>query len=203
MEASASPDRNGDQELSRMVNRVVEAAAELYEKKGRAATVDEIAKVAGISPPVTYQFVKKPADIMKLIMERVQTKFAAGVQEAVEPDAPALDQLLEAMAQYFRVVDEEGGQVVLVYRESRTLDTPGRQRLMALEMEAVAVFKAILEAGVAGGEFKTMDTDLAAYNIIMAGHAWALKAWHFKRRQMGFESYLQRQQDLMARMVRG
>jgi len=202
MESGNTPDHNGDQELEQMRDRVAEAAARLYEKKGREASVDEIAVAAGISTPVTYQFVKRPADIMLLIMERLQTKFFQGVQEAVVEGAPALDRLLEAMAQFYRVVDSDAAKVVLVYRDSLTLDKAGRKRIMQLEREGVDVFKNILDEGVASGEFRAMDTDLAAYDIVMAGHGWALKSWHYKKRGLSYASYLSRQQDLFAAMVR-
>ncbi len=197
------PTPPGETELEEMRRRIVEAAAALYEKKGRAATPDEISATAGISVPVTYQFVKKPADIMLLIMERVQNRFAAGIQACVDAGAGAESRLREAMAQYFRVVDEEGPKVVLVYRDSLTLDKAGRKRIMQLEREAVEVFKRILQEGVAAGEFKALDSDLAAYNIVMAGHSWALKRWHYKKRGLDFEEFLARQQGLFTSMARG
>lgn len=201
--AERGVEQRGNQELAEMRRRIVEAAAVLYEKKGRTASVEEIAGEAGISVPVTYQFVKKPADIMLLIMERVQSRFRAGTQARLDQSAPAETRLREAMAQYYRVVDEEMPAVMLVYRESLTLDKAGRRRIMQLELEAVEVFRSILEQGVAAGEFKTMDTDLAAYDIVVAGHSWALKAWHFKKRGLDFEQFLARQQALFTAMARG
>lgn len=192
----------GDQDLEQMRDRVAEAAARLYEKKGRSASVDEIAQAAGISVPVTYQFVKKPADIMLLIMERLQAKFSLGVMTSVVEGAPALDRLLEAITQFYRVVETDAAKVTLVYRDSLTLDKAGRTRIMQLERDVVEVFKAILDDGVASGEFRVMDTDLAAYDIVIAGHSWALKRWHFKKRDMNFETFLIRQQALFAAMVR-
>lgn len=194
--------QQGDQELEDMRQRIVEAAAALYEKKGRAASAEEIAAQAGISVPVTYQFVKKPADIMLLIMERVQGRFQAGLQASPQAGASAEARLRAAMAAYYRVVDEESPKVMLVYRDSLTLDKAGRKRIMQLEQEAVEVFQRILDEGVAQGEFKALDTDLAAYDIVVAGHAWSLKSWHFKRRGLDFAEFLARQQALFCAMVR-
>jgi AcrR family transcriptional regulator len=194
--------KGGDQELEQMRDRVAEAAARLYEKKGRSATVEEIAEASGLSVPVAYQFVKKPSDIMLLIMERLQAKFSKGVMTSVVEGAPALDRLLEAISQFYRVVETDAAKVTLVYRDSLTLDRPGRKRIMQLERDVVEVFKAILDDGVASGEFRVLDTDLAAYDIVMAGHSWALKRWHFKKRELAFDTFLARQQDLFAAMVR-
>ena len=195
-------EHSGDNELEQMRDRVAEAAAKLYEKKGRSASVEEIAGAAGISVPVTYQFVKKPSDIMLLIMERLQAKFCKGVMTSVVEGAPALDRLLEAITQFYRVVETDAAKVTLVYRDSLTLDKPGRKRIMQLERDVVEVFKGILDEGVANSEFRVMDTDLAAYDIVTAGHSWALKRWHYKKRGLSFDQFLSRQQDLFAAMVR-
>ncbi len=202
MKTCEPADKGGDQDLEQMRDRVAEAAARLYEKKGRSASVDEIAEAAGISVPVTYQFVKKPADIMLLIMERLQAKFCRGVMTSVVDGAPALDRLLEAISQFYRVVETDAAKVTLVYRDSLTLDKAGRKRIMQLERDVVEVFKSILDEGMAKGEFRVMDTDLAAYDIVMAGHGWALKQWHYKKRELSFEKFLARQQELFAAMVR-
>ncbi|BEQ16400.1 sigma-70 domain-containing protein [Desulfoferula mesophila] len=194
--------KGGDQDLEQMRDRVAEAAARLYEKKGRSATVEEIAEASGLSVPVAYQFVKKPSDIMLLIMERLQAKFSKGVMTSVVEGAPALDRLLEAISQFYRVVETDAAKVTLVYRDSLTLDKTGRKRIMQLERDVVEVFKAILDDGVASGEFRVLDTDLAAYDMVMAGHSWALKRWHFKKRELAFDTFLARQQDLFAAMVR-
>jgi len=200
--AEVRPQQQGDQELEDMRRRIVEAAAALYEKKGRAASAEEIAAQAGISVPVTYQFVKKPADIMLLIMERVQDQFRAGLQASLDQAASAEARLRAAMAAYYRVVDEESPKVTLVYRNSLTLDKAGRKRIMQLEREAVETFQRILDEGVTSGEFRALDTDLVAYDIVMAGHAWSLKSWHFKKRGLEFDEFLSRQQALFCAMVR-
>ena len=191
-----------EMDLAQMRARLVKAAGEILERKGRQATVEEIAALAGLSVPVTYQFVKKPADFMLLILEDLQGRFAALVQPELASGGSHPKRLLKAVETYFKVVDEERAKVLLLYRASRALDEAGRKRIMALEMEAVGVFQGILDEGRQAGVFHFTDPDLTAYNIVMLGHQWALKAWHFKRRGMNLHDYIAAQQELILSMVK-
>jgi AcrR family transcriptional regulator len=193
---------NDAMDLSQMRSRLVKAAGEILERKGRQATVEEIAALAGLSVPVTYQFVKKPADFMLLILEDLQGRFAALVQPELASGNSHQKRLLKAIATYYQVVDEERAKVLLLYRASRTLDQAGRKRIMALELEAVGLFRGILEEGRQAGVFHFTDPDLTAYNIVMLGHQWALKSWHFKRRGMDLGQYIAAQQELILSMVK-
>ena len=188
--------------LVEMRTRIVEAASPLLESQGKGASVEDIAKAAGMSVPVTYQFVKKPADIMLLIMENLQHLFLAGLQEEMDEELPPKKKLTVALWQYFKVVDSQAPKVVLVYRGSRALDKAGRKRIMELEIQGVDIFRKILDQGVASGDFRAIDTDLVAYDITVMGHLWALKAWHFSKRAMKLEEFIVSQTDNLLAMVK-
>ena len=164
--------------------KIVQAASMLFEKKGLYETsVAEIAEEAGISAPVTYHYVKRKSDILLLIMEDFTYKFVGQLpQEMKEPGGDAREKLARAIDFFFRLVDEDAAKVILVYRKSRALDREGRSKIMADETEHVQVFEGIINEGIQQGVFKAMDPNLTAYNILTAGHAWALKGWHFKKR---------------------
>ena len=191
-----------EMDLGQMRARLVKAAGEILERKGRQATVEEIAALAGMSVPVTYQFVKKPADFMLLILEDLQNRFAALVEPDLAAGGSHPQRLLRAVEKYYQVVDEQRAKVLLLYRASRGLDETGRRRIMALELEAVGLFRRILEEGRQAGAFHFTDPDLTAYNIVMLGHQWALKAWHFKRRGMTLEQFIAAQQEMVLSMVK-
>lgn len=194
---------DGEMSLDEIRSRIIKAASEMYEQKGREVSVEEIATAAGVSVPVTYQFVKKPADIMKLIVEDWAKDFMDRVTPVVnDADLAPAKKLSQAVAHYYKVVDQERSKVMMLYRGSRRLDKDGRQRVMALEIEAVEVFQKILDEGVADGAFQVADTGLAAYNILMLGHMWSLKAWHFKRLAMDIDDYIDAQLENILPMVK-
>ena len=180
-EVDASKVRHADSE--EIKRKIVEAASELFEKKGLYDTsVAEVAQAAGISAPVTYHYLTRKSDIMLLIMEHFTNQFKNRVTPEIENLSDPKERLTRAMAVYFQLFNEHMVKVVLVYRESRTLDKAGRKKIMAAEIEQVKIIEEIIKDGISKGVFKTADTDLAAYNIIMAGHTWALKSWHYSKK---------------------
>lgn len=182
--------------------KIIEAASEIYNRKGRQATAEEIAVAAGVSVPVTTHHVKKPSDIMLVIMEHLQSKFAEGVAENTDENATPEEKLRKAVEQFFTVVDQERSKVLLVYRESLALDKAGRKRIMQLERQSVEMFRKILDEGMADGSFRVIDTDLLAYDIVMLAHMWSLKSWHFKKIGRTFRDFMLRQQEAIMAMVR-
>jgi AcrR family transcriptional regulator len=177
-------------EAHEIKKKIIEAAGRLYEQKGLYETsVAEIAEAAGISTPVTYHYVNRKSDIMLLIMEDFTDRIKARVPEEVDGLENPAQKLARTMELYFRLFDKEMVKLILVYRESRTLDKAGRKRIMAAETEHVRILEEILQEGIDSGDFRQVeDIKMVAYNILMAGHTWALKNWHFKKR-MGLEEY--------------
>jgi len=185
--------------LTEIKRRVIDAAAGLIEQKGRGATVEAIAAAAGVSVPVTYQFIKKPTEIMLLIMDNLQKSFSQGIEGRLSEDP--VKALAEAVTRYYQVVDRERSKVMLVYRNSRDLDQQGRAKIMALEMETKAIFQSIIEDGVNAGVFQAPAPDLAAYDIIMMGHMWSLKQWYFRELGIDLEHFIGVQINLLMRML--
>ena len=179
-----------ENESHEIKKKIIEAAGRLYEKKGLYETsVAEIAEAAGISAPVTYHYVNRKSDIMLLIMEDFTNRIKARVVEETGQLASPAEKLARTMELYFRLFDKEMVKLILVYRESRTLDKNGRKRIMAAETEHVRILEEILQEGIDSGDFRPVeDVTMVAYNILMAGHTWALKNWHFKTR-MGLDEY--------------
>jgi AcrR family transcriptional regulator len=182
-------------EARRIKKKIIEAASQLYEKKGLYETsVAEIAEVAGISVPVTYQYVHRKADILLLIMEDFTEKFIQRVEPELETAPDPEEKLKRALRVFTALVDEDLAKVVLVYRQSRALDKAGRSRVMAAETAHVQVFERILTEGIEKGVFQAPDVNLIAYHMVMTGHTWALKQWHFGRR-MNLETFIEKQTD--------
>ena len=189
-------------ESQSLKKKIVEAASKLFEKQGLYETsVAEIADAAGISAPVTYHYVQRKSDIMLLIMEDFTDHFNEMIiRDINELDDPG-QKLRRAMEIFFNLVDEKKSKVILLYRESRTLDPEGRRRVMAAEATHVEIFDQILREGIARGVFRPLDTNLAAYDILMSGHTWALKHWHFKNR-FNLEAYLKEQTEFFLKAIR-
>lgn len=163
--------------------KIIDTASILYAKKGFTATsIEEISEMAGVSLPVTYHYVKKKSEIMRLIMEDLLNTFRRSLTKEIKDIDDPEEKLAIATILYFRVVDQQREKALLVYQKSSSLDRASKSRVMQLEVEVAEIFSKIIEEGIEKGIFKEVDVDLMAYNIIMIAHMWALKRWHFKHR---------------------
>jgi len=64
----------------------------------------------------------------------------------------------------------------------------------------LAVFEKLLTRGIEEGEFNIDDPRLIAHDIVVLGHAWALRRWHL-RKHWTFKIYVKEQTDAMLRAV--
>jgi AcrR family transcriptional regulator len=170
--------------------KIVDTASVLYARKGFSATsIEEISEAAGVSLPVTYHYVKKKSEIMRLIMEDVLGIFRECLTREIRDIHDPEEKLVIAVIIYFRVLDTHKEKALLIYQKSSSLDKSSKAHIMQLEENIVGMFGEIIEEGVKRGAFRDQDVDLAAYNIMMMAHTWVLKNWHFRKR-VSLEKYI-------------
>ncbi|MBL7225391.1 MAG: TetR family transcriptional regulator [Desulfobacteraceae bacterium] len=163
--------------------KIIDAASALYVKKGfNATSIQEISETAAVSLPVTYHYVKKKSEIMRMIMEDVLDIFRDNLLRKIRGIDDPEEKLAIAVTLYFRVVDQQREKALLIYQKSNSLDRASKARIMQLEVEVSNIFCEMIKEGITQGVFRKVDVDLAAYNIIIAAHMWVLKRWHFKKR---------------------
>jgi TetR/AcrR family transcriptional regulator, cholesterol catabolism regulator len=163
--------------------QIIDAASTLYAKKGfNATSIQEISEAAGVSLPVTYHYVKKKSEIMRMIMEDVLNTFRNNLLDMIRGIDDPEEKLSIAARLYFRVVDQQREKALLIYQKSNSLDRASKARVMELEIEVIDVFSQMIDEGITQGVFRKVDVDLAAYNVMIAAHMWILKRWHFKNR---------------------
>jgi AcrR family transcriptional regulator len=163
--------------------QIIDAASTLYAKKGfNATSIQEISEAAGVSLPVTYHYVKKKSEIMRMIMEDVLNTFRNNLLDMIRGIDDPEEKLSIAARLYFRVVDQQREKALLIYQKSNSLDRTSKARVMELEIEVINVFSQMIDEGITQGVFRKVDVDLMAYNVMIAAHMWILKRWHFKNR---------------------
>ena len=182
--------------------KIIDTASVLYAKKGFTATsIEEISEMAGVSLPVTYHYVKKKSEIMRMIMEDLLNTFRESLINEIQGIDDPEEKLAIAVILYFRVVDRQREKALLVYQKSSSLDKASKSKVMQLEVEISEIFGGIIQEGIEKGVFKEVDVDLMAYNIVLMAHMWALKRWHFKRR-LTLDSYIDLQLITILEMLR-
>lgn len=181
--------------------KIVDAASLLYARKGFSATsIEEISEMAGVSLPVTYRYVRKKTEIMKMIMEDVLNSFRENLTRQIGGMDHPRDKLATAVALYSKIVDREQEKVLLMYQKSGSLDATAKGAVMQLEVIVSEIFSEIIKEGIQKGFFRKTDVDLMAFNIMMMAHMWVLKRWHFRRR-LTLEEFIDRQLGLIQDLI--
>jgi len=182
--------------------QIINVASSLYAKKGfNATSIQEISEKAGVSLPVTYHYVKKKSEIMRMIMEDFLYTFQQSVLTEVQGVEDPEKKLGIAVKLYITVVDQHREKALLIYQKSNALDRASKKSVMQLEVDISSIFADIITEGVDKGEFRQVDVDLMAYNIIMMVHMWVLKRWHFKHR-LSLDGYTEMQLKNIMNMLK-
>jgi AcrR family transcriptional regulator len=161
--------------------QVLDAAVTVMGRTGfHQMSMQDLAAEARVSVGLIYKYFGGKEDLLLATIVRILDAFRdqlAPVMEAAGDDVVA--QLTAGIRRYIQIVDENLDGVVLTYRESRTLGPAGRARIKELEIASAAPLRAAIAAGVAQGVFRDVDVDLTVFDIMLLGHGWALKHWHF------------------------
>jgi len=173
------------------------AAARLMDKDGsQAVSMQAVAAEAGVSVGLIYRYFGGKDDLVLAVILGVLDAFAERVPRAIDAagDNP-VERLVAAFRTYCEVIDEHRHAAVLTYRESKSLDSEGKEKIKAMEVATSQPLHDAIRDGVAAGIFVDVDADLVAYNMLLQAHAWALKHWHFER-TLGFDDYVSKQTAL-------
>ncbi len=182
--------------------KIIDTASELYAKKGfKATSIEEIADKAGVTIPVTYQYIKNKSEIMRLIMEDMLNIFRKNIISQLKDIDNPEEKLAIAISLYFRLLDKQQDKVLLMYQKSSSLDKSAKHKIMEMEVELSKIFRDILQEGIEKDIFMDMDTDLIAYNIVILSHMWSLKRWHLKKR-LSIDKYIEIQKNFIMNAIK-
>lgn len=150
---------------------IIEAALELFSERGFQATrLEDVAARAGLSKAAIYLYFEDKTALLKAVVEatvgvRVHAAKATVAAAAGGPASPLLRQLLTSVA---RSLDTSAlpDVIKLVISESRAHPEIGRYYLDNVIMQVLPMAKALIERGIASGEFRPVDATLAVKSLM-------------------------------------
>lgn len=176
--------------VARRRQQIFEAAVELFAKQGYyRTTMQEIARRAGVSIGLIYQYCVDKDDVLLLVLLNVVDTYKARIPPAIEGVSDPLERFKIAVDAYCRIVDSMRDATVLAYRSTKSLALEKRRIVKERETETNLIISGCIESCIAAGAFRPVNVDVATYQIIMFAHAWALKYWHF-RQSTTLEEYI-------------
>ena len=152
-------------------------------------TIQAIAREAGISVGLVYQYFREKDDLLFLSLKDVLETYEREIPQALVGVAHPLARLRLAIETYCRVVDRLREATVLTYRSAKSLRAERRRYIKEGETRTNRLLEACVRDCVDGGFLHPVNAPLLVYQFVLFAHAWALKSWAFRNRY-SLEAYM-------------
>jgi len=162
----------------------------------------ELARACEMSAGALYHYFGSKEEILYSIINSA-TSQQAGDMEDYANELTALSPtmaLVELMGKFYEWHDDNQDITLFTYQETKNLPGNAQRNIFDSEARILTVFEKLLTRGVEEGEFDIDDPRLIAHDIVVLGHAWALRRWHL-RKHWTFQTYLKEQTDAMLRTI--
>jgi AcrR family transcriptional regulator len=167
--------------VQRRRSQIVAAAVELFSKHGfYTTTMQEVARKAGVSIGLIYQYVHDKDDVLLLALLSVLDSYKREIPAALASVSDPLTRCWVAVDAYCRVVDSRREATVLAYRSTKSLPKARRDLIKNAEIETNEFIAGCLRECVRHGLFRDVNIELATYHFVTFAHAWALKHWRMR-----------------------
>jgi AcrR family transcriptional regulator len=190
---------------------VAEAAFALFLKEGfHRTTTRDIARRAGVSAGAPFTYFKDKEEILFYIVSKEQERaeeqlvgvLSQQIVEATRTGTDPEEVLKNVLATFLRAIDEMRCFILLAYQETKSLNAEARHALIAREQRLQALLSEAIRYGAERGRFAPDDIELKAHNIVVLGHAWAIRHWAFAGLLESIEDYLVFLQPLVLAMLK-
>lgn len=147
--------------------QVIRKAAELFREKGYAASsMRDLAQKLGIEAASLYSHIRSKEEILQSLCFDMAAEFRKSLDEVEKMDIPAGEKLSQGIVGHIQVMAKDLTASAVFMNEHRHLSQPWLREFLLLRINYINRFKAIIEAGVASGEFKDgIDRKLAVMTL--------------------------------------
>ncbi|MBZ4321132.1 TetR/AcrR family transcriptional regulator [Streptomyces huiliensis] len=160
--------------------QMIDAAVRVFARCGySAASMDEIAELAGASKPLVYLYLNSKEELFGTCIRREAAALLGAVRSAVEPHSPADRRLWDGLRAFFaHTAAHPEGWAVLSCR-ARTHGEPFDRVVAELREEIVEVVVRLIEeaAEAAPGRAPLDGREVAGLAHALVGAAESLAAW--------------------------
>ncbi|OAR26249.1 TetR family transcriptional regulator [Streptomyces sp. ERV7] len=163
--------------------QMLDAAVRTFGRLGyRAASMDEIAELAGVSKPLVYLYLHSKEDLFTAVIRREARALVDAVRAGVEPSLPADAQLWAGLRAFFVHTAEHPDAWAVLHRQARTHGEPFAAEVTAMREEIVAFVTALIGAAARQACHTADAPDLAARDVTglaqaLVGAAESLAGW--------------------------
>ncbi|MET7390017.1 TetR/AcrR family transcriptional regulator [Streptomyces sp. NPDC005385] len=160
--------------------QMLDAAVRTFGQRGyRAASMDEIAELAGVSKPLVYLYLNSKEDLFTACIRREAAALTAAVRAGVRRGLPADRQLWEGLGAFFTHTAEHPDGWAVLHLQARTHGEPFAAEVSAMREELVLfVTELIVDAAREAHRDPSLpEREVAGLAEALVGAAESLAAW--------------------------
>lgn len=176
--------RIGDPELvGQRRAEIIRAAIKLFSEHGYyVTTIQQVAREAGISVGLVYQYFRDKDDILFLALKSVLDTYEQEIPRSLAGITHPLARLRAAFSAYCAVIDRLREATVLTYRSTKSLRPERRRYIKEGELRTNRLLEACVQECIRAGYLRSVNVRLLVYQYVLFAHAWALKGWAWRGR---------------------
>src|SRR5215207_10160143 len=146
---------------------ILEAAAQVFRQKGfHGTSMQDIAKAVSLQKASLYHHVSSKQEILLELLDRALELLLERISAICSQDIPADEKLQEMIRAYLQILTENADLSAVLLFEHRSLERKQHARHVPNRDRFEALWRAVLEEGVATKRFKCEDPALAARAIL-------------------------------------
>jgi AcrR family transcriptional regulator len=160
--------------------QMLDAAVRTFGQRGyRAASMDEIADLAGVSKPLVYLYLNSKEDLFTTCIRREAAALTAAVRAGVRPGLPADRQLWEGLRAFFTHTAQNQDGWSVLHLQARTHGEPFAAEVTAMREELVAFVTELIvvAAREAHRDPSMAEPEVAGLAEALVGAAESLADW--------------------------
>jgi AcrR family transcriptional regulator len=160
--------------------QMLDAAVRTFGQRGyRAASMDEIAELAGVSKPLVYLYLNSKEDLFTACIRREARALTEAVRDGVRRDLPADRRLWEGLRAFFTHTARNPDGWAVLHRQARTHGEPFAAEVAAMREEIVAFVTQLILAAAreARRDPDLPEREVAGLAEALVGAAESLAAW--------------------------
>ena len=143
------------------------AACELFARQGyRGTSMKDIGGALAVSAPNLYNHVPNKQDLLVVIMDTAMDRAHAALDGALDGVDDVGERLRRATETSVLDFLSHPAEITVCNTEIRSLEEPGRSRIIAKRDAYAARIRAIIEQGCAEGRFRTAHPRPATFAIL-------------------------------------
>jgi AcrR family transcriptional regulator len=148
---------------------ILAEAAKLFKDRGYSGTsMRDLAGQVGMEAASMYNHIKSKDELLDTICFRISDTYISQLQEIEHTASPYSEKIKSLVRLHIRLMVEDGAAVSVANHDWKYLPEPRLTEFKQARKTYEKGFAALIEAGIAAGEFRPVNASVALFTVLSA-----------------------------------